>query len=146
MKADLKASISISTEQQKLIEEFIGAVKDFQEAVNRLTTISTAIDKIEVGLDAKFQEQPIEKADVEGIIAHIEKSISQALDNSNLEKKQSTMNKEMIDILMEQMKILSDLNKTLNPEQIWENTLAIVEIAKVLNSCPEIREFDRLPE
>lgn len=50
MKADLKASISISIEQQKLIEEFIGAVKDFQEAVNRLTTISTAIDKIEVGL------------------------------------------------------------------------------------------------
>lgn len=59
MKADLKASISISIEQQKLIEEFIGAVKDFQEAVNRLTTISTAIDKNHE--DTLYQSQKLDK-------------------------------------------------------------------------------------
>ncbi|GEM_PF-3079991 len=42
--------LDITIKEKELLEEFIGAVDDLNIALNRLTKITSDIDKIEVGL------------------------------------------------------------------------------------------------
>lgn len=47
---NLSAQVEIKFEQEQLMKDFIKAVDDVKEATIRLSNISTAIEKIEVGL------------------------------------------------------------------------------------------------
>ncbi|WP_199228958.1 hypothetical protein [Sporanaerobacter acetigenes] len=55
------------------------------------------------------------------------------------------MEKEIQDILFEQLKQLSELSKeVIEPEQVVQISLAMVEIAKLFNLYRDSQEFDEL--